>query len=1140
MSKVFRLQDNNTPGLTQANDWFNSNKFTPNLIDAIPDPDGGLGSVPTSIPSPFARIDLFNTAFKVVADSNDLEGVTVFHRMVSEALDIAEILFYYHLPNINQNIEIIKWQLSDINELISSDLVGHKKYGETLQLYIDQDNSYFHFSQLNGLYIIKYKNQIIGGTSPLTLFFSSKNSLQGLDITFPNGDVPLDNILFPLYKRDKEFIIYLYALKAFFPNFTTLFNNLNNYLGAVYVKIQQTNPVLYNLLSNSNNLAATYNDVNKLQNIILPNGLLEIFNIPLKQEKANNILTSDFKIKPDRIIDNNIRLPLILKNSFDGLDSQGNVRKYVNDGDWQNNYNVPFKPSELTIDNRHLPHLGIPYPWLTVSDFFEPYLVRLVYPIDNKKYFDGNQSKENEIEKGFLLPIKTIFFDYFDANYLMNHIFPDGKRIYEINKVGNQNIRATLRIPIEKGYIEFDRIYFNKTTPNETNNEGAILECQFGITIFPFFKTNDPLFNANYRIQIIDRDVALSTRHHDYYVNLFNNEGEKIADTIKKDRFTKDTHSSGTRYIIVNKEFDIIQIDNGVARGIVLPIFRKVTTNGAETFTFAIDFGTTNTHIEYNTVSQPTPKPFEILNENEVQIGSLMDTIIIQKDKSLHGSGATDIYNYINQELMPEILGETKNYCFPIRTVLSNHESINDGQSLISMASANIPFVYEKNVIAKGSITTTNLKWSNINNEINRNKVNAFIETLFLLIKNKVLLNNGNLALTKIKWFYPSSMNKGRIDELHHVFSTLYKKHINQQQEIEYPVLESIAPFYFYRSMHGLNAAQNPFLLIDIGGETTDVVVYKNNHPLFQTSFRFAGNALFGDGFSKLNIANSNWFINTFKEDFKTQLEGYQDLSQIYDNVLVNNNTLEIISQFFSFEKNSEIIKNNDVDNLSFSKKLQENDKIKIVFLVFYTSIIYHIAKLFKQKGITLPRYICFSGTGSKINNLISPSSSDTLEEYTKIIFEEILGVKYDLDGLDLIIDKKPKETTCKGGLLINNTLKNVDRSILLSDKDIDLSDITYSNILDNSGLLSNVEKEYFEFIDFFYKLNQRFNFSINFSANTNLDTVIKYLKKDVMQSIKEGIEIRKSELADTNTSIDETLFFYPLINNIYKTIQNI
>ena len=65
MAKVFRLfQDKN------LQHWEDRGEaFGPSVIEKIPNPDGDFSKqIPTSIPSPFARIDLVRTAFKYVVD----------------------------------------------------------------------------------------------------------------------------------------------------------------------------------------------------------------------------------------------------------------------------------------------------------------------------------------------------------------------------------------------------------------------------------------------------------------------------------------------------------------------------------------------------------------------------------------------------------------------------------------------------------------------------------------------------------------------------------------------------------------------------------------------------------------------------------------------------------------------------------------------------------------------------------------------------------------------------------------------------------------------------------------------------------------------------------------------------------------
>ena len=99
MSKIFRLYKE---GKSTHEDWNADPSFpyNSNNRDTIEDPDGASAKNEiTSIPSPFARIDLIKTAFKEVCKCNrrmhkiDLDGNSIYHKMVSDTLDVAEIFF---------------------------------------------------------------------------------------------------------------------------------------------------------------------------------------------------------------------------------------------------------------------------------------------------------------------------------------------------------------------------------------------------------------------------------------------------------------------------------------------------------------------------------------------------------------------------------------------------------------------------------------------------------------------------------------------------------------------------------------------------------------------------------------------------------------------------------------------------------------------------------------------------------------------------------------------------------------------------------------------------------------------------------------------------------------------------------------
>ncbi len=144
--------------------------------------------------------------------------------------------------------------------------------------------------------------------------------------------------------------------------------------------------------------------------------MVEVIGVPLRKRKredmVGSIKSSDFIIQSTKY--KGELMPLALQNSLN------KPFRYANDK-WDNAIKVPFVDSETVLERRWLPGVRIQYPYLTVSDFLEPYLIRLVYPVNKDKFFDGNVIAEvGDDSKGFILPLKKQFFDYFTSDDLIS------------------------------------------------------------------------------------------------------------------------------------------------------------------------------------------------------------------------------------------------------------------------------------------------------------------------------------------------------------------------------------------------------------------------------------------------------------------------------------------------------------------------------------------------------------------------------------------------------------------------------------------------------------------------------------------------------------------------------------------------
>lgn len=1151
MNKIFGTLN------TNGKDWFTSEHYNENKINGIIDPEGGTNiNMPPAIPSPFARLDLVKTAFRNIINSPKLSSHKVGdkvvtskedEKLVSDCLDIAELLFNYE--SVKDKVKIVVWdkqiELNKLKNSVSSNKdisEAHRMFAETLELYLDQDKASYNFDLMKRIYLIKYNHKIIGGTSPITLFFATANNLDHAKIHLNGNDTLFDENYTPLYKRDSEFQKYLYLLFKSNSILSTRMRDFSNYLEKNKRILNVENVDLYNQINNLN--VSEFKENFTELNTGITNSDVEVLGVVLKKRRIENVTydisnKSDFRISSTKDIGTN--RPLVLQNDF------SKNWLYVNDH-WMNTIKVAYFDKE-SINNRRLPGLNIKYPYLTVSDFLEPYLIRLVYPINKEKYFDGNLKIEiGNDSKGYLLPLKKYFFEYFNSEDLINS--SDRNPKIELIQGGQNSVKVILKIPVAKHgeYISFERIYYQSsetqiTRADEESNNGIIVENQVGVTLFPFLRTKIENYNPQYRIQLIDRDIFGIQKNSNFDLKFFSNTNNNELSSIKKIRNKKipdDSATASSQYYVLNNEFDFIQIRNqansGIS-GIIIPIWPQFN-HGNEEFSFAIDFGTTNSHIEYK-ISNNSPKPFEI-NLDEIQIGTLYHPTKTSVDFS--GSGANAIRELIEHEFVPFEINNNSHFKFPQRTVISESHSLNIDDETYSLADFNIPFIYEKKV-EKDKIHS-NLKWSK--REIgNLKRIESFFEILIMLIRNKTLLNKGNLNKTKLVWFYPSSMKQARKSVLEKTWNELFNKFFNQNVK-SIGITESLAPFYYFKGHNQLTGGSyKPVVSIDIGGGTTDIVIFKQNEPLKLTSIKFAANSIFGDGFSEYGAANTNGFIIKYKTYFHGILNTnkHYELIKVLKHIEEKNKSEDINAFFFSLENNSRI---NNSNIYSYNALLSKDDDLKIIFIYFYSSIIYHIAKLMKHHAIELPKNIIFSGTGSKILKIITPNL-ETLSKLSKKIFEFVYSQQYDNEGLKLTSEyEKPKEVTCKGGLMMNKEDLSIDTNTIkvvhtcLEEKGIKA--IKYSEL--NDEIKEQIIDQIKDFNSFFINLNKSFKYSDNFGVSSqSFAKFKKELDNHLRDYLETGLEFSKkldSNDDDIDRELEETLFFYPIIGKINELTEEL
>lgn len=1153
MGYLFRINKGDSSATSTIVDWSNTPRSTYDrgFVNNIKDSTTTQNEI-TSIPSPFARIELVKEAFaKVVGDSisslsqedvaKRLHGNTIYHKMVSDSLDVGQIFFNY--PSLKDKVEIKVWNISNIDQLLQSSNSAHKIYGKALKMFIEQDakgNDPYNFGKMQNLYILKYIGpgqkpmHIIGATSPATLFFSTANDESGISkyICFGN-DYAFDKDYASLDQRDPEYLKYLFTLRYSIANFDVDFPEVSNYLDAVYVvlddtlksEINQIQNNCSNLVSGTRSFIETEYEALNVDINATTQQHVEVNGFALHNKIVKLQGNTDFEIlatKPFNLEKTPLVLPVNTSSVYDNMEYYGCK--------FGRTFTIPYYDSK-PITSRVLPGINISHPYLTISDFLDDKIIKLPSNLNTEDYFDGNFKSINGAKDGYLLPVSKLFFDYFKVEDLIGKT-PSGENFIDIKQLAS-GIEVTLRIPVSNGNVVYKRIYTLDVKADKQNNQGAIVLApeDFTVGVFPPVKFKNEL-DSQYRIAILadfDLNKECTCVCHNETDSFFTPDYVVRNVDIENDIRSK-------VYILDQKPFDSAYISlltdqpgkESRATGLMIPKFKQRL--GSSNLVFAIDLGTSNTHIEFTSGTDRMPEPFSYTQDNPLfsMICKPSDTI------RMHARG----------EFLPEAIGTGVQCHFPTRTVLSidrNNAGINEGGngSYVALGNASPAFMYNKaDVGTRYNEYVPNLKWSQLNHE-NEERIRCYIESLFLMIRTKVVQEGGSLAQTQIKWFYPISMSNNKRGLFQRVWRSAYQKYFNPTGE-PVAITESIAPYSFFQKTR---ADVTNIVTIDIGGGTTDIVVADTNNVQLVTSMRFAADAIFGNSLVSVQDGPLNGIIKQFKDEFISNLDGLGDLQKMLMEKTANNmgNSSEVASFLFSLEENDLVKQNHLQETLSFNEALMRNDSQKVVFYIFFSAIMYHIAHLMKAKSLSVPTNIAFSGNGSKVVSVLS-SVKESLELLTTKIFS--LVYESDIQNINLIINSKnPKEATCKGGLFLTQVPADVSnvKSVLIGTNKTNLVESQkYGEV---PAYYDDVVKEVKSFMDFIaLRIPRTLSLSGEFGIDQkSIQLAVSCFNKDLKTYIEKGVNLKlQSKDVSKDDVIEESLFFYPIIGVINDLSEQI
>lgn len=1096
--KIFRLHEG---GITEETGWFKSGIITSDHLKTIKT-EGK--DVATSIPTPFATFDLIKSAFKWVAE-NGIKGNTAHHKLVSDALDVAQL--FYSSPKFSNKIRIIAWNPKDrLKELIETGNKTHKKYADTLKIFWNQDSVsedeignevLYNFEKTNRLYFIlnKETNNVIGGTSPATLFFASpdvRKATANMDIRI-GQDKLFDNEFASLPERESSFVEYIFTLSKQ-SQFAHIFPEVYEYLD----KVKQ-NHLLGDINQRITDLEAeNLNEYNPCAVLENENDVCEVLGIKLGVQAVDDNLIaeqSDFVIKADYTVKG--KAPLVLPQ-YPFSKKWTYTTKGIN---WDEKTQTPYLNTSSSQSSK-LPEQHDPYYWLTIGNFLEDIIIELPYPIDDSKFTTCGSKKH-------LLPLSATFFKYFSSDQIT--------QLLTIKERSGGNVDVEIKIPVRGGDISFKKQY--------SVADKNIVKLDVHMAIFPFLKSND--FDIAHNIGLLDDRLDKTV---DITMSCFKN-GEQLQIS---NPITRNPGTGGeliSKYYKVSNQPDVLCISSNSTNGFLVPIMNEVS--GTTKVNFAIDFGTTNTHIEYQYGDNDS------ISLDNKPTSPLWQSLINRNTNGIDPVYFENEYTF-EQEILPFAFSGENGLSFPLRSALVHNKDIDFKNKVDIIRQVNNYLLLEKRSVPNYLELNTQLKWSNYADTIDEKKVESYLEFLTTIAFYKTLQLGGNPANSTITWFYPVSMDEGELGVFFKLWKDVYRRVFNQNSDMGIKgIPESIAPYLYYKSsVEGLS------LSIDVGGGSSDIAVFDEDDRKAKliSSFKFAGNAIFGDGYPSNEYQNNsdrNGFVKTFRQEGMDAIKNDEQKESILKNILNDRkNSADFSSYLFALEQDAD-------SNFSYTRLLEKNKKMKLSILVFYGAIAYYSANLLKKAGIGIPKYVLLSGTASKSASIVDTSEDlSNLSNMFQYIFESVYQTKAS-DNLKIKLSSIPKEVTCKGALKANidDSIKESPIKFWIGGTKGD----SWGSILDrekdvqntpNYGELEDIQKSEIEdSIKSYYSILDEYIQTIRIESKYIIEPEAYSIFKQVRDAGIKDFLLRgiKAYYKKNDTKIEESLFFYPLIGMLNK-----
>lgn len=1085
----------------------------------------------SSIPTIFARLFLFGSAYPDVnADQRNNPKAhlgkraamepTVYNHLISEHLDMLEFLFRH-----GSELKIVKWGKDEIDKLTTPANQFETTREDWKQLGIAINNAIQktpNLTDLQHIHIFLYNGHIVGGTSPLSVVFTNPNWANIMEENGYRFEDLFSKSVRALHERDLTFRLLLYMqykrgdynndyLKDFGTYIRDSFQSYDNDKDKdlrskwEFIENQHDNQAINSWIDvEISNLADELKDERNLQ-VKTSVSVVQIYK-KKPFPTAETMKASQYIIKPstDEAVwkreevdgrDENLPVAPYLLPPY-GID--GAV--YFDKKKWDNaSHHVPAYAAikDVPLSQRELPGTGQKVPFITEDDLFEDKMVEMAFVIDNKRFFTGSQGNMR-----YLLPLKKELFRFYTIESLKDMLTIDIK-----DDDDDTMVTVTLKIPMEywRNPISLSRTYTSKRD-NNAPHLFPIVDCHqskdaFNLGFFPFFRV-DNMSN------VFDIMVGQTSKQVNVAFYKVGNLTVPVSMTAEGKRV--EANEINTRHILVKDTFDIVELSVGEVRGLVLPLMSLVN-GGNNKFVFAVDFGTTNTHIAWAEESSLNQMQPLTITEQDMQVVFLHD---VQK-----GNNFTRFNQEAQRELPPRLLG-TREAKLPMRTVIYERNDLdNNKESNELFCHLNIGFNFQKEVKKSFSNNDykTDLKWDMGDVLLSKTRITKYFIELLWILRNKAILNGGNNDFRLIIT-YPQAMGTTQLN----CIKDAWKK---AQEELNFGrainrnnyKVESLAPYMRLRAKVGQKgvAVNDIFVNIDIGGGSTDILYVNPNKDKSWKSYSvfFAANDLWGVGNDpEHERQKENGFTLAYRKGLtQATLQNYEDY------LSVAHNASDVVSHLFA--------QHNDL----FNSRIQSSGVGNVV-ITHFAALMYYLALIIKNDELATPQVISFTGMGSKYIDIIS-----TDPDVIAAIINQVLkfaGIK-DPD-VRISREENPKEVTAEGAVLMANATMDYSLTphIVYGVKDEDDEKFTGQDVKRDE-----VKQRTLDEVKSFIEMLNKGVFRNAVSATNLQFDVQKLIDCGLYDSLEGSYSHMSDKLqrSDPDSEISDALFFWPLKDTLFN-----